>query len=65
MNAQTVPRLVGLHTDITSKDDALDVSLDMVPDVLSHGASLPADQADQLPVCGGDQRVNLCIQAGS
>ena len=65
MNVQTVPRLVGLHTDITGEDDALNVSLNMVPDVLSHAASLPTDQADQLPVCGGDQRVNLGIQAGS
>ena len=64
MNVQTVPRLVGLHTDITGEDDALNVGLNMVPDVLSHGASLPTDQADQLPGCGGDQRVNLGIQAG-
>ena len=65
MNIQTVPGLVGLHTDITGEDDSLNMSLDMVPDVLSHGTSLPTDQADQLPVCGGDQRVNLGIQAGS
>ena len=65
MNAQTVPRLVGLHTDITGEDDSLDVSLDVVPDVLSHGASFPAHQADQVPVSGADQRVNLGIEGGA
>ena len=65
MNVQTVPGLVGFHTDITGEDDALNMSLDMVPDVLPHGASLPTDQTDQLPLCGGYQRVNLSVQGGS
>ena len=65
MNVQTVPRLVGLHAEIAGEDDALNVGLDMVPDVLSHGASLSTNQADQISVCGGDQRVNLGIQGGS
>ena len=51
MNVQTVPRLVWLHADITGEDDALNVSLDMVPDVLSHRASLSTNQADQIPIC--------------
>ena len=51
MNIQTVPGLVGLHTDITSEDDALNMSLDMVPDVLSHRAPLSTNQADQVPIC--------------
>ena len=65
MNAQTIPRLIWLHTDITGEDDSLDVSLDVVPDVLPHGASLPAHQADQVPVSGADQRVNLGIEGGA
>ena len=50
MNVQTVPCLVGLHADITGEDDTLNMSLDMVPDVLSHRASLSTNQADQIPI---------------
>ena len=67
MNVQTVPGLVRLETDITGEDDALNMSLDMVPDVLPHIASLSTNQADQTSICGagGDQGVNLGIQVRS
>ena len=65
MNVQTVPGLVWLQTDITGEDDALYMSLYMVPHVLSHSASLSTNQADQVSICGGDQGVNLGIQVRS